>query len=82
MTSTTTKAPYVLDEANRARIAATFKNYRSKTTAEILRLHNGIQGRVWCKYTAAEMGGKICLIGDLLRYHFGEKAVHAFFENK
>lgn len=82
MTSTMNKAPYVLDEATRVRIAATFKNYRSKSTAEILRLHNGIQGRVRCNYTAAEMGGKICLIGTLLQHHFGQQAINAFFETK
>jgi len=49
-------------------------------TAKVLAYHvNNTGGYIKSKYTAAEMGGKQALIGDILRAKFPKKTVEEFF---
>jgi hypothetical protein len=56
-----------------------YMNLRNKSTAEVLKTHQGMS-RIDSKYTAAEVGGKQGLIASILHHRHGEKRVNAYFD--
>jgi len=61
-----------------ARIASEHANLKSKSTKDLLKLHQGLS-KVRGSYTAGEMGGKQGLIDGILQHRHGEKRVSAFY---
>lgn len=57
------------------------EDLKNKSTKEVLAIHQG-QHRVRSNYTAAEIGGKHAMIGDILRNRHGSKHVDHFYSQK
>lgn len=70
------------DEGLMARIKKDHEELKNKSTKEVLAVHQG-QHRVRSNYTAAEIGGKHAMIGDILRNRHGSKHVdHYYSQNE
>lgn len=69
------------DEGLLARIKKEHEELKNKSTKEVLAVHQG-QHRVRSNYTAAEIGGKHAMIGDILRHRHGAKHVDHFYSQK
>lgn len=69
------------DEGLLARIKKDHEELKNKSTKEVLAVHQG-QHRVRSNYTAAEIGGKHAMIGDILRNRHGSKHVDHYFSQK
>ena len=61
-----------------AQIKKDHEELKSKSTKDILAIHQG-QHRVRSSYTAAEIGGKHAMIGDILRNRHGDKHVSHYY---
>jgi len=61
-----------------AQIKKDHEELKSKSTKDILAIHQG-QHRVRSNYTAAEIGGKHAMIGDILRNRHGDKHVSHYY---
>jgi len=64
-----------------AQIKKDHEELKNKSTKEVLAVHQG-QHRVRSNYTAAEIGGKHAMIGDILRNRHGSKHVDHFYSQK
>lgn len=64
-----------------AQIKKDHEELKNKSTKEVLAVHQG-QHRVRSNYTAAEIGGKHAMIGDILRNRHGAKHVDHFYSQK
>lgn len=65
-----------------AQIKKDHEELKNKSTKEVLAVHQG-QHRVRSNYTAAEIGGKHAMIGDILRNRHGSKHVdHYYSQNE
>ena len=69
------------DEGLLARIKKDHEELKNKSTKEVLAVHQG-QHRVRSNYTAAEIGGKHAMIGDILRNRHGSKHVDHYYSQK
>lgn len=62
-------------------VHAHYQALKQRTTAQIHKEHQSIQGRVHSKYSAAEMGGKRGMISDILHNKHGKKKVDGYFNH-
>jgi len=60
------------------RIKKDHEELKNKSTKDVLAIHQG-QHRVRSSYTAAEIGGKHAMIGDILRNRHGDKHVSHYY---
>jgi len=69
-----------VDKEGFPEVHADHEALKSKSTAEIHKQHQGTLGPVRGKYSAAEVGGKRGMIGDILRSKHGVKKVKGYFK--
>jgi hypothetical protein len=55
-----------------------FQNYKNTPTQTVLKRHKELR-RVSSNYSAQEVGGKLAMVGDLLRNRYGDKHVTHYF---
>lgn len=72
------KEAFTPDQGLLDRIKKDHEELKNKSTKDILAIHQG-QHRVRSSYTAAEIGGKHAMIGDILRNRHGDKHVSHYF---
>jgi len=68
-----------LDTRRQADIKKDHESLMGKSTDEVHKIHQDVQGRVQSKYTPADVGGKKGMVADILRHRHGNKHVAKHF---
>ena len=68
-----------LDTRRQEDIKKDRESLMGKSTDEVHKIHQGIQGKVHSKYTPADVGGKKGMVADILRHRHGDKHVAKHF---